>query len=90
MSCSHGHSGLSRRKFLERLGLTCAAGGLSAGLAGMRCAAAEEDSGPVDCGPPPKAKPQHRTGGEALRPAAAAGHARCGGARRSGRPPRRP
>ncbi len=31
--------------------------------------AAEEDmSGPVDCGPPPAAKPQHQTGGESFAP----------------------
>ena len=31
--------------------------------------AAEEDmSGPVDCGPPPAAKPQHQTGGELFAP----------------------
>jgi hypothetical protein len=28
----------------------------------------EESSGPIDCGPPPQAKKQHRTGGEAFAP----------------------
>ena len=28
----------------------------------------EENSGPIDCGPPPKAKAQHRTGGEGFAP----------------------
>jgi hypothetical protein len=36
------------------------------GLANLR--ADEGDSGPVDCGPPPPAKPQHRTGGESFPP----------------------
>ena len=30
--------------------------------------AEEESTGPVDCGPPPKAKPQHQTGGESFAP----------------------
>lgn len=59
---------VSRRRFLERMGRAAAAGsaagslGLSPGVWG------QENSGPIDCGPPPKAKPQHRTGGESFPP----------------------
>ncbi len=59
---------LSRRKFLERVGGTCAAGGAAAGLGMSGLAWGEEDSGPIDCGPPPKAKAHHRTGGESFAP----------------------
>jgi hypothetical protein len=57
----------SRRDFLRRFGAGCAAGITIRGImpAGLAWA---EDSGPVDCGPPPKAKPQHRTGGESFAP----------------------
>jgi len=63
--------GLSRRKFLEKMGITCAAGstmGAAVGIGLPSLAWAAEDSRPVDCGPPPKAKPQHQTGGEAMAP----------------------
>ncbi len=61
--------GLSRRAFLERMGLTCAAGGaVGSGLPAAAWAAEGEDSGPIDCGPPPQAKPQHQTGGEGFAP----------------------
>ena len=59
--------GLSRRRFLERVGLTCAAGS-AAGIGIPSLAWGQEGSGPIDCGPPPKAKPQHRTGGESFAP----------------------
>lgn len=59
--------GLSRRKFLERMGLICAAGTAAGGNV-PSLAWGEENSGPIDCGPPPKAKPQHRTGGEGFAP----------------------
>ena len=61
--------GLSRRKFIEKMGRTAAAGG-AAGAMGRAAAALgqEEESGPIDCGPPPKAKPTHRTGGESFAP----------------------
>jgi len=59
--------GLSRRRFLERAGLTYVVG-TAAGLAVPSLAWGEENSGPIDCGPPPKAKPQHRTGGEGFAP----------------------
>ncbi|MGO8748362.1 MAG: hypothetical protein ACLQNE_20505, partial [Thermoguttaceae bacterium] len=63
---------LSRRTFLERMGMVCAAGG-AAGLAGSGLmepglAWGDDNSGPVDCGPPPAAKPQHQTGGESFPP----------------------
>jgi len=56
--------GFSRREFLERFGLL-AAGGF--GVPGLARADAE-NSGPVDCGPPPRSKPQHQTGGEGFPP----------------------
>ncbi|MCR4414394.1 MAG: hypothetical protein NUV77_18400, partial [Thermoguttaceae bacterium] len=61
---------VSRRKFLERVGRICAAGPVAMGLrpATLAWAAEGEDSGPVDCGPPPAAKPQHQTGGESFAP----------------------
>jgi hypothetical protein len=59
---------LSRRRFLERVvGLSAAAG--AAGRLGVPSLGwGAEDSGPIDCGPPPKAKKQHRTGGESFAP----------------------
>lgn len=64
---------LSRRKFVERLGLTCAAGaaGTTGGITIVGFpgwALGQEGSGPITCGPPPKAQKQHRTGGEAFAP----------------------
>ncbi|MGM0488490.1 MAG: DUF4159 domain-containing protein [Planctomycetota bacterium] len=53
----------TRRHFLAG---TSACGILA--LAPARHAVAQENSGPVDCGPPPKAKPQSRTGGESFPP----------------------
>ena len=68
--------GLSRRKFIERLGLSAAVGGTAGGLGLPRIAWADAgDAGPVDCGPPPTAKPQHQTGGESFPPLPLAGHA---------------
>lgn len=60
-------SGLSRRGFLENLGVTVAAG-TAASSVGVPGLVQAEDSGPVDCGPPPLAKQQHRTGGESFAP----------------------
>jgi len=61
--------GLSRRKFIERLGLTAATGSAVGGLAFPAIVWGDEgDAGPVDCGPPPPAKPQHQTGGESFPP----------------------
>ena len=57
---------LSRRRFLERLGLSAAAG--AAGGLGVPSLVWGADSGIVDCGPPPKAKKHHRTAGEAFAP----------------------
>jgi len=59
----------SRRKFLEKLGQTAAAAGAvgSVNLTGIALGA-EDRSGPIDCGPPPRAKPHHRTGGESFAP----------------------
>ncbi len=54
---------MSRRKFVACF----AAGGLSvSAITGF--AWADDASGPVDCGPPPKAKPHSRTGGESFPP----------------------
>ena len=44
---------LSRRRFLERLGLTTAAGA-AGGLGVPAVGWGAEESGPVDCGPPPE------------------------------------
>lgn len=68
-SCRDRTVELSRRQFLEDAAIRCAAAG-AAGSWGLRSLAwgAQENSGPVDCGPPPKAAPQHRTGGEAFPP----------------------
>lgn len=64
----HRANNLSRRKFLEMMGLSCAVGS-AAGLAVPSLGRAQEDSsGPIDCGPPPQARPQHRTGGESFAP----------------------
>jgi hypothetical protein len=61
--------GLSRRAFLERMGLTCAAGSAAGlGVPSQAWSAEMQDSGPIDCGPPPQAKPQHQTGGEGMAP----------------------
>ena len=62
------YGGFSRRKFIERLGLASAAGGFG-GVGLPRFAWADGgDAGPVDCGPPPPAKPHHQTGGESFPP----------------------
>ncbi len=60
--------GLSRRGFLEKLGLGCAIGGAGSLTGSALGSAEEEGSGPVDCGPPPPAKTQHQTGGESFPP----------------------
>jgi hypothetical protein len=57
-SDEHGAQGLSRRRFIERLGLTAAAGSVAGEFTLPRLAWGEENSGPVDCGPPPKAAPK--------------------------------
>jgi len=61
---------LGRRSFLRRLGLACAAGagGLTGPLALPVISLGDEGRGPVDCGPPPKTRPQHRKGGESFPP----------------------
>lgn len=56
-------SGFSRRSFLESIGVLAAFSTASPLAFGQ-----EEGSGPVDCGPPPKAKPKTRTGGESFAP----------------------
>lgn len=61
------NQGHSRRHFLEVAGLTWAIGG-AGGMAVPSLLFGEENSGPIDCGPPPKAKPQSRTGGESFAP----------------------
>jgi hypothetical protein len=60
---------VSRRKFIEKIGIGAALGG-TVGNLGLPVLVwgAEGDSGPIDCGPPPPAKPQHRTGGESFPP----------------------
>jgi len=66
-SHDHRHGGLCRRRFLEQMGLTYAVGA-AAGAVVPSLAWGEDNSGPIDCGPPPKAKPQHQTGGESFAP----------------------
>ena len=61
-------SGHSRRKFLENIGLMAAAGGVAGSATVGSWAWGDENYGPIDCGPPPKAKAQHRTGGEGFAP----------------------
>jgi len=61
------HDGLSRRRFLRQVG-AAAAGGTAARASLPALAWAEEDTGPVDCGPPPKAAPQHRKAAEGFAP----------------------
>lgn len=68
MHSSHAHGDLSRRKFLERIGLTAVAVPAAAGALGVPSLAWAEDSGPVDCGPPPKAQKQSRTAAEGFAP----------------------
>ncbi len=58
--------GVSRRRFLQKAGVLYAASA-AAGGSGIAFAQ-EQNSGPIDCGPPPKAKPQSRTGGESFAP----------------------
>ncbi len=58
--------GLSRRKFIEKLGLGCAAGTTGWNIPAL--VFGQDNSGPIDCGPPPQAEKQHRTGGEAFPP----------------------
>lgn len=60
--------GLSRRRFLEKMGHAAAAGSTAGGLGLSSAAWGQENAGPIDCGPPPKAKPQFRTGGESFPP----------------------
>lgn len=58
-----------RRKFIERIGLSAAVGSVAGNISLPTLAWADEDhSGPIDCGPPPMAKPQFRTGGESFPP----------------------
>jgi hypothetical protein len=62
--------GFSRRRFVRRaLVSSLVAGAASERLAMPKMALGQDAaSGPVDCGPPPPAKPQSRTGGEAFPP----------------------
>ncbi len=61
--------GVSRRQFLQQAGILCAASALGDG---SELAFGQQENadatGPIDCGPPPKAKPQSRTGGESFVP----------------------
>jgi len=63
-----GPGELSRRGFIEKIGKTCAAGSAAGSLGLPSLAWGEENSGPVDCGPPPKAKPHHRKAAEGFAP----------------------
>ncbi len=57
-----------RRSFLRRLGLTAATTGVAGSSPWLGLVLADDNSGPIDCGPPPAAKPQHQTGGESFAP----------------------
>ena len=62
---------LSRRQFVKQstVAYWTAAGAAGSGMLALPgLGLAQEGSGPVDCGPPPKAKPQSRTGGESFPP----------------------
>src|SRR5436190_24120839 len=62
---------LSRRQFVRDSAIAywTAAGAAGSGMLALPPSArAQEGSGPVDCGPPPRAKPQSRTGGESFPP----------------------
>ena len=59
---------LSRRTFLERLGLTATAAGVSATLGSPATVLGQSASDPISCGPPPKARPQRRKAGESFAP----------------------
>jgi hypothetical protein len=58
----------SRRRFLEKVGRTAAAGTAAGSFSLPALVWGQENSGPIDCGPPPKATPQHRAGGESFPP----------------------
>lgn len=58
---------MSRRQFLEDVAIRSVAGSAPM-LLGMPGLLPQENSGPIDCGPPPKAAPQSRTGGESFPP----------------------
>ncbi|MDD4270694.1 MAG: hypothetical protein PHN77_20915, partial [Thermoguttaceae bacterium] len=57
---------LSRRAFLQKVGFLCATSTATPGASFVF--GQEENSGPIDCGPPPQARPQSRTGGESFAP----------------------
>ena len=57
----------TRRRFLGQVGqISCSA--LTVSATGIQAFGQDEDSGPVDCGPPPQAAPQSQTGGESFAP----------------------
>lgn len=64
----HSECGVSRREFVRGVVGCSVATSVPAWLAGGGMAWAEDNSGPIDCGPPPKAAPQSRTGGESFPP----------------------
>jgi hypothetical protein len=69
-SLDRSQSGANRRQLFRTasaLGAACFAGPSGLALPGIAFAQAQE-SGPVDCGPPPPAKAQGRTGGESFPP----------------------
>ena len=62
---------LSRRQFVKdsTIAYWTAAGAAGSGMLVVPGLSwGQEGSGPVDCGPPPQAKPQSRTGGESFPP----------------------
>jgi hypothetical protein len=63
-----GGAWLSRRQFVRGVASTCCAVAGASGSLLLPSIGLAGDSGPVDCGPPPPAKPQSRTGGESFPP----------------------
>ncbi|MHB1556142.1 MAG: DUF4159 domain-containing protein [Isosphaeraceae bacterium] len=70
-SWQHARDGWSRRQFVRDASLAYWSTAVAAGSGTLLWPAAgmgQDGSGPVDCGPPPRAKPQSRTGGESFPP----------------------
>ncbi len=64
----------SRRRFLHEAIITPLALAGASATGARPCPGSplgDDNSGPIDCGPPPKAKAQHRTGGESSPPSPA-------------------
>jgi hypothetical protein len=58
----------TRRQFLQHIGGLCTVGSVAVTGLGLPLDAWGEDSGPIDCGPPPPAKPERRPERDAFPP----------------------